>query len=291
MHWALAGEVPRRAAAVCRPETVEQVSAVCCICNDHRIPLTAAGGRSGVCGASAPVCGGIVLDLTGLAGIVAVDEVSGIVEVLAGTFGPDLEAELAGHGLSVGHFPQSFDIATVGGWVACRGAGQYSTRYGKIDDMVAGLEVVLADGTVVRTGGAPAAATGPDLGRLFLGAEGTLGVVTRVWLRTHPVPPADRAWRVGVRLLRRRDRGMPADPPAGRDAGGAAPVRRGREPARPRRHRVRSRAAGARRGRPGDRRRDDGDRHRGVRRAGGEPTTRSSSAGSPTATTPAPCRP
>ena len=74
-----------------------------------------------------PVFGGVVLDLTALAGIVAVDETSGVVEVLAGTFGPDLERELqAEHGLSVGHFPQSFDIATVGGWVACRGAGQYS---------------------------------------------------------------------------------------------------------------------------------------------------------------------
>jgi alkyldihydroxyacetonephosphate synthase len=103
-------------------------------------------------------------------------------------FGPDLENALRGeHGLTVGHFPQSFDIATVGGWVACRGAGQYSTRYGKIEDMVVGLEVVLADGRVIRTGGAPAAANGPDLAQLFAGSEGTLGVITRVWLRAHPV--------------------------------------------------------------------------------------------------------
>ena len=190
MHWALDGQVPRRAAAVCRPTTVEQVTEIVSICAAAGVPLTVAGGRSGVCGASVPACGGIVVDLTALAGVVAVDETSGIVEVLAGTFGPDLEAELAVHGLTVGHFPQSFDIATVGGWVACRGAGQYSTRYGKIDEMVAGLEVVLADGSVIRTGGAPAAATGPDLGRLFLGAEGTLGIVTRAWLRTHPLPPA-----------------------------------------------------------------------------------------------------
>ncbi len=197
MHWALAGQVPRRAAAVCRPDTTEQVAAVLAVCTDARIPVTAAGGRSGVCGASVPAYGGVVLDLTGLAGIIGVDTPSGVVEVLAGTFGPDLEAELAGaHGLSVGHFPQSFDIATVGGWVACRGAGQYSTRYGKVDAMVAGLEVVLAGGRIVRTGVAPAAATGPDLARLFIGAEGTLGVITRVWLRTHPLPPheARRAW-------------------------------------------------------------------------------------------------
>jgi alkyldihydroxyacetonephosphate synthase len=92
------------------------------------------------------------------------------------------------YALTVGHFPQSFDISTVGGWVACRGAGQFSTRYGKIEDMVVALEVVLADGRVVRTGGSPAAASGPDLTQVFIGSEGTLGVISRVWLRAHPLP-------------------------------------------------------------------------------------------------------
>jgi alkyldihydroxyacetonephosphate synthase len=76
--------------------------------------------------------------------------------------------------------------------VASRGAGQYSTRYGKIEDLVVGLEAVLADGSVVRTGGAPAAAAGPDLTQLLVGSEGTLGVITRIWLRTHPVPAYER---------------------------------------------------------------------------------------------------
>jgi alkyldihydroxyacetonephosphate synthase len=153
-----------------------------------------------VCGASVPVFGGVLLDLTGLDQVGEIDAVSGVVEVEAGVFGPDLEQAIgADHGLTVGHFPQSFDLATVGGWVACRGAGQYSTRYGKIEDMVVGLEVVLADGRVIRTGGAPAAAVGPDLTQLFVGSEGTLGVATRVWLRAHPVPPHRRmaAYRIG----------------------------------------------------------------------------------------------
>jgi alkyldihydroxyacetonephosphate synthase len=156
--------------------------------NDARVPVTAAGGRSGVCGASVPVFGGVVLDMTGLDTIHEVDQRSGVVEVGAGVFGPDLERVLnTHHGLTVGHFPQSFDLATVGGWVACRGAGQFSTRYGKIEDMVVGLEVVLADGRIVRTGGAPAAAVGPDLDQLVIGSEGTLGIVTAVRLRAHPV--------------------------------------------------------------------------------------------------------
>ncbi|MCB0999687.1 MAG: FAD-binding oxidoreductase [Acidimicrobiales bacterium] len=190
MHWSLAGRVPQLASVVCSPTTVAAVAAVVAVCRDHRLPLTVAAGRSGVCGASVPVFGGVVLDLSSLQGVRSIDTTSGVVDVLAGTFGPDLERELAAHGCSVGHFPQSFDLATVGGWVACRGAGQYSTRYGKIEDMVVGLEVVLADGSTIRTGGAPAAAVGPDLTQLFVGSEGTLGVITRVWLRTHPLPAA-----------------------------------------------------------------------------------------------------
>ena len=193
LHWALAGQVPHLAEVVVRPTSTDEVVRVVQVCNNARLPLTVTGGRSGVCGAAAPVFGGVVLDATALAGVVDVDAISGIVEVLPGTFGPDLEDILRNvHGLTVGHFPQSFDLATVGGWVASRGAGQYSTRYGKIEDMVVGLEAVLADGTVFRTGGAPSAAVGPDLTQLLVGSEGTLAVITRVWLRTHPVPTHER---------------------------------------------------------------------------------------------------
>ena len=188
MHWSLAGAVPALAAAVCRPSTTDEVVAVLAFCNDRGIPVTAAGGRSGVCGASVPLYGGVILDTTALRGIVTIDAASMVVEVLPGTFGPDLEEGLRAAGSTLGHFPQSFDISTVGGWVACRGAGQYSTRYGKIADMVVGLEVALADGTLLRTGGAPRAATGPDLNQIFIGSEGTLGVVTRIWLRCQPLP-------------------------------------------------------------------------------------------------------
>ena len=192
MHWSLRGAVPRRAAAVVRPRSVAEVADVVRACAAERVPMVAAGGRSGVCGASVPVRGGVVVDLCDLAGVESVDDRSLTVEVLPGTFGPDLEAHLEPLGLTVGHFPQSFDISTVGGWVACRGAGQYSTRHGKIEDMVVGLEVVLADGSIVRTGGAPRAAAGPDLTQLFVGSEGTLGIVTRVWLRCHPLATAER---------------------------------------------------------------------------------------------------
>ena len=192
MRWSLAGETPQMPAAVCRPDSTRQVSELLAYCNANAIAVTVSGGRSGVCGAAIPLNGGVALDTGAMQGIDSVDTVSGLVCALAGTYGPDLENAVREHGLTVGHYPQSFDISTVGGWVACRGAGQYSTRYGKIEDIVHGLEAVLADGTVVRTGGAPAAAVGPDLTQLILGSEGTLAVVTRVWLRAHPLPEVER---------------------------------------------------------------------------------------------------
>jgi alkyldihydroxyacetonephosphate synthase len=199
MKWALDGLVPQRCAVICRPRSTDDIARIAAICNEHRIPLTVAGGRSGVCGAAIPLRGGVLLDTTAMQGVVDVDDVSLVVEVLPGTFGPDLESHLAPYGMTVGHYPQSFDIATVGGWVACRGAGQYSTRYGKIEDIVVGLEVVLADGTIVRTGGAPRAAAGPDLNQLFLGSEGTLGIISRIWLRCHPSPSSERRAVYGFR--------------------------------------------------------------------------------------------
>jgi len=188
--WATAGAVPCRPALVARPTETAQVSDVLALCDASGVPVTPAGGRSGVCGASVPVFGGVALDLCGLAGIGAVDTDSLVADLRAGTFGPDVESGLRGeHGVTLGHWPQSMDLSTVGGWLACRGAGQYSNRYGKIEDMVLGLEVVLADGRVVRTGGrGPRAATGPDLTQLFVGSEGTLGVITAGRFRVHPVP-------------------------------------------------------------------------------------------------------
>jgi alkyldihydroxyacetonephosphate synthase len=193
--WAARGQVPARPSAVVRPSTAEQVSATLAACSAAGVPVTPVAGRSGVCGGSVPVFGGVALDCTGLAGEVQVDEDSLVADVPAGIFGPDLEAFLGSHGsgYTLGHWPQSMDLSTVGGWLACRGAGQYSTRYGKIEDMVIGCTVVLADGRIVETEGwGPRAATGPSLTQLFVGSEGTLGVITAARLRIHPKPTGDR---------------------------------------------------------------------------------------------------
>jgi alkyldihydroxyacetonephosphate synthase len=191
--WATQGRLPARPAAVARPVDADGVEATVRLAAEHGVPLTPAAGRSGVCGGAVPVAGGVALDLTGLAGILDVDDTSLRLRVLPGTFGDDLERDLAAQGVTLGHWPQSMAISTVGGWLACRSAGQYSTRYGKIEDMVIGLEVVDGRGRRFRTGGHPRAATGPDLSQVFVGSEGTLGVITEATLRVRP-RPAGSGW-------------------------------------------------------------------------------------------------
>lgn len=185
-------------AVIVKVSTVDQVQAVMRIAHAASLPVTVSAGRSNVTGAALPLRGGIVLDVCQLNRFVGIDRESQIVEVEAGMFGDVFEQTLQrDHGLTMGHWPSSFGISTVGGWVACRGAGQLSTRYGKIEDMVFGMDVVLADGSLITVGGYSRAAVGPDLLQLFIGSEGTLGVVVRVRLKLHRLPDYGRAIAYG----------------------------------------------------------------------------------------------
>lgn len=185
-------------AVIAKVSTEEQVQQVLRIAHAHTIPVTVSAGRSNVTGAALPLEGGIVLDVCGLDRFIGWDEQSQIVEVEAGMFG-DLFEEMIQRdfGMTMGHWPSSYAISTVGGWVACRGAGQLSTRYGKIEDMVVGMDVVLADGEKVTLGGTARAAVGPDLLQLFIGSEGTLGVITRIRFKLERLPEYGRAIAYG----------------------------------------------------------------------------------------------
>ncbi len=182
------GALPR---AVVRPGTREEVARVLAWAHANGIPLIPYGAGSGVLGGAIPLGGEVALDLKRLNRLIGVNDVDGLATVEAGMNGGRFEAALTAEGFTCGHLPQSLHMSTVGGWLACRGAGQNSTRYGKIEDMVVGLCAVLADGTEVEVRPAARRSTGPSLRDVFVGCEGTLGVITEATLRVWRRPEAE----------------------------------------------------------------------------------------------------
>ncbi|HKC19661.1 MAG TPA: FAD-binding oxidoreductase, partial [Candidatus Dormibacteraeota bacterium] len=148
------------------------------------------GGATGVCGALAPASGQLVLDMGGFDRVLEVDETNFTCTCEAGVNGYALEQQLNAKGLTLGHFPSSLPGTTVGGLIATRSSGQQSSRYGSIEDMVQSLGVVLTDGTYAASRPGPRSAVGPRLHELFLGSEGSLGVVVEAVLRIHRLPEA-----------------------------------------------------------------------------------------------------
>lgn len=185
--------------AIVAPADHDAVLAVLRYCSSRGVAVVPFGGGTSVVGGVDPVRGRfptvIALDLRRLDTLTDVDPVSGTATLGAGLTGPQAEKLLAAHGLSLGHFPQSFEFATIGGFAATRSSGQASAGYGRFDDMVQRLVVATPQGTL-DLGRAPASAAGPDLRELFVGSEGTLGVITSVTVRVHPIPETTdyQAW-------------------------------------------------------------------------------------------------
>lgn len=177
---------------VVHPRSAEEVSRICRIASKYRIPLTTWGGGSGSQGGALPIHGGIVLDTKKLNRILEIDKTSLTVTAETGIIMQHLEWALAKEGVATMHEPASISCATLGGFLAHRGTGVLSTKYGKIEDMVMALEAVLPDGTIVNTLPVPRHASGPDLSQLFLGSEGTFGVMTKATLKIHPLPEVRR---------------------------------------------------------------------------------------------------
>lgn len=186
--WMREGKAPSLPTAVVWPGCEEEVAGILKWCAKNQVPITPAAGGSGVCGASVPAQDGIVMDLKRMNKALRLSAVNHTAEAEAGIMGETLERWLNRRGFSLGHFPSSMYCSTLGGWLAARSAGQLSSKYGKIEDMVISLSGVLADGSRFSSNDSPRSATGPDLDQLIIGSEGTLAVITRAELGVHPLP-------------------------------------------------------------------------------------------------------
>lgn len=204
---------------VVRPGDADQVAAVLAWATEHRVAVVPFGGGTCVTGGLSPdlapggpgthLVAALSLDLVRMKRLLAVDPVSMTATLEPGLRGPEAEALLAGHGLTIGHFPQSFEHASIGGFAATRSSGQSSAGYGRFDSLVVGLTAITPSGPLTL-GVAPASAAGPDLRQLLLGSEGTLGVITSVTVRVRPVPQVREyeGWRwssfvAGTEAMRR----------------------------------------------------------------------------------------
>jgi alkyldihydroxyacetonephosphate synthase len=186
--WKLQGKHPCAPDLVVRPLHTAQVQDLVRFAVRQGVPITPWGLGSSVTGSSLPLHGGITLDLSAMKRTLQIDAVNHMVTVEAGALGSDLEKEVNGHGFTLGNSPQSLDRSTVGGWLSTRATGQFSSLYGGIEDLVVRFSAVLPSGEILETPFAPRYSLGPDLRHIFMGAEGTMGVITQVTLKLFPLP-------------------------------------------------------------------------------------------------------
>jgi alkyldihydroxyacetonephosphate synthase len=172
------------------PESENDVLMTLRAAADHDVMVIPFGGGSNISGCLERMEArrmAVSLDMRRMRRVLAVDAESFIARVEAGVFGPDLEQQLSAHGMTLGHFPDSFLHSTLGGWIATRSAGMQSDKYGKIEDMVVALRMVTPEGVLV-TRTVPKSSNGIDVNHLCIGSEGTLGVITEATMRIHPRP-------------------------------------------------------------------------------------------------------
>ncbi|MEZ0345815.1 MAG: FAD-binding oxidoreductase [Infirmifilum sp.] len=200
-YWPLAllkevrGEPLPKPLAVAWPESTEEVAKLVKLCNEYKVPFVPYAGGSGVIGGT--MCEGcLVVDVKRMNKVLSFSEEDAIVVVEAGMLLRKLEEYLNERGFTLRHVPQSFPEAALGGLIATMSTGQYSTKYGGIEELVLDLEVVSPDGEVIpmRRNIVPRAATGPDFKRMLIGSEGQLGIITKAALKVFPLPRHE--WRM-----------------------------------------------------------------------------------------------
>ncbi len=185
------GVVRRAPDAVLWPDSHEQVEALVKLAQKLGFCLIPFGGGTNIVGGIDPEADEarpvMTLSLRNLNRLISIDPESRTATIQAGALGPKIESDLAAQGHSLGHFPDSFEYSTLGGWLATRSAGMQSDAYGRIEDMVVSIKIVTPSGTIV-TKPVPASSAGPDLNRIMVGSEGILGVITEATMRVHKIP-------------------------------------------------------------------------------------------------------
>ncbi|MCA9950534.1 MAG: FAD-binding oxidoreductase [Anaerolineales bacterium] len=186
--WLDRGEEPAKPEFIVHPGTVQEVSDIIKIANAYKVPVIPYGGGSGSQGGALSIYGGIILDLKRLNKIIEIDEKSLTVTAEAGINGTQLEWALNERGFTLPHYAASSNCATLGGYLAPRGSGTISTKYGKAEELVLSMQVVLPTGEIIRTPIVPIHASGPDYFHIFLGSEGTLGTITEATMQIEYLP-------------------------------------------------------------------------------------------------------
>ena len=184
--WLLQGKYPYVTKAVLSPASEEEISTIVKLAGEMEIGIIPYGGGSGIVGGSIPYHGEIMIDVKRLTDF-SINTVNGTARGGAGLTGAEFENFLNEHGYTCGQYPQSFQSACLGGMTATRAIGTFSTKYGKMDDMVTALNVVLPDGQIFHSHLAPKRSTGPELNQLFLGSEGVYGIITSVEMKIYPI--------------------------------------------------------------------------------------------------------
>ncbi|AXF54982.1 FAD-binding oxidoreductase [Salicibibacter kimchii] len=190
VHKAI-GEKMDAPLCVVQPKNTDEVSTLLTFLHEKGIAAVPYGGGSGVTGGAQSNEKTVLIDMGEMQDIIHLDEENLTVTTQPGIIHGQLEAYLNSLGYISGHYPQSIDLAQIGGLVATRSAGQFSTKYGNIEELVVGLEAVLTTGEIIRIKNVPRRSTGPDLRQLFIGSEGTMGIITEVTIKIFP-KPADR---------------------------------------------------------------------------------------------------
>ena len=190
--WADKGKLPPMPDYVVHPGSSEEVSKVLKIANYYKLPVVPWGGGSGSQGGALPMAGGIMMDLKRMNKLLDIDVVSGTITCETGMVFQTLEWYANEKGFSVMHMPSCLTCCTVGGALAHNGIGILSTKYGKIDDMCLNLEIVLPNGDIIDTLPVPKHSSGPNLHGMFIGSEGTLGVMTKATFKMVRLPEVRR---------------------------------------------------------------------------------------------------